>query len=332
MTPSGRHIFLQGLAAATLALGGLAQAQGQASWPTAGKPISIVSAYPAGGSSDVLGRAIGEKMSAKLGVPVIVENKAGGGGQIAAAHLKQQPADGHTLWLGDVGPFATNMHVYARLSYDMGKEFTPVAKLVNVPVFLVVSAKSPFKKLDDLIQASRQNANGLSYGSQGAGLGGHIYGELFKREVGGRLNHIPYRGSIPGLADLMGGQIDLMHDNALTSGPLVKDGKLRALAVRATARMPQFPDVPTMPDLGMANLNHVLWFGVVVKAGTPAAVVRRLSEELSAAMRDPAVSKRFTDMGLEISLLGPQEFGSFLVSEQDKWGRIIRDTGIRLEE
>lgn len=329
MNPLKWKAAVKAFALAALALCESAHAQPR--WPVAGKPISIISAYPAGGSSDVLGRAIAEKMAEKLKVPVLVENKAGGGGQIAAAYLKQQPADGHTLWLGDVGPFATNMHVYAKLSYDMAKDFTAVSKLVNVPVFLVVSAKSPYKTLDDLVQASRQNPRGLSYGSQGAGLGGHIYGELFKSEVQGRFNHIPYRGSIPGLTDLMGGQIELMHDNALTSGPLVKDGKLRALSVRATQRMPQFPDVPTMRELGMARINHVLWFGVVVKAGTPAAVVQRLSQEMTAAIRHPEVSKRFVDMGLEISTLGPDDFGRFLRVEQDKWGRIIRETDIRLE-
>ncbi|HSV46091.1 MAG TPA: tripartite tricarboxylate transporter substrate binding protein, partial [Ramlibacter sp.] len=148
----------------------------------------------------------------------------------------------------------------------------------------------------------------------------------------GSFNHIAYKGSIPGLMDLVGGQIDLMHDNALTSGPFVKSGKLRALAVRAHQRMAQFPDVPTMADAGLGKINHVLWFGVVVKAGTPAAVVQRISDEVLAAMRHPDVAKKFTDLGLDISMLGPQEFNQFLAAEYDKWGGIIRDTRIRLEE
>lgn len=317
------------LACSLMALG---SAHAQSAWPVAGKPISIVSAYPAGGSSDVLGRAIAQRLSDKLKVPVIVENKAGGGGQIAAAYIKQQPADGHTLWLGDVGPFATNQHVYAKLNYDIKKDFTGVAKLVNVPVFLVVPAASPYKTLDDLIKGSRSSARGLNYGSQGAGLGGHIYGELFKREVQGNFHHIAYKGSIPGLMDLVGGQIDLMHDNALTSGPFVKGGKLRALAVRANQRMAQFPVVPTMAEAGLGKINHVLWFGVVARAGTPPAVVQRISEEVLAVMRQPDVAKKFTDLGLEISALGPQEFNQFLAAEYDKWAGIIRDTRIRLEE
>lgn len=330
-----KHSSSKARAACLLACGllatGLARAQA-GTWPVAGKPITIVSAYPAGGSSDVLGRAIAEKLTEKLKVPVIVENKAGGGGQIAAAYIKQQPADGHTLWLGDVGPFATNQHVYAKLNYDIKKDFTGVAKLVNVPVFLVVPAASPFRTLDDLIKESRTRATGLNYGSQGAGLGGHIYGELFKREVRGNFNHIAYRGSMPGLTDLVAGQIDLMHDNALTSGPFVKSGKLRALAVRAAQRMPQFPDVPTMTDAGLGKINHVLWFGVVVRAATPPAIVQRISDEVLAAMRHPDVARKFTDLGLDISTLGPQEFNKFLGDEYDKWGGIIRETRIRLEE
>lgn len=311
--------------------GAQAQAPAAASWPVANKSISIVSAYPAGGSSDVLARAIGEKLTEKFKVPVIVENKVGGGGQIAASYIKQQPADGHTIWLGDLGPFVTNQYVYTKLNYDIRKDFTAVAKLVDVPVFLVVPANSPFKSLDDLIKASKTRPNGLTYGSQGAGLGGHIYGELFKREVQGNFSHIPYKGSMPGLMDLIGGQIDLMHDNVLTSGPMVKDGKVRALAVRATKRMPQFPNVPTMPELGLGQINHVLWFGAVVRADTPPAVVQKLSEELIAALRHPAVSKRFTDMGLDIVTQNPEEFSKYLKTEHDKWGRLIRDTQITLD-
>ncbi|CAM3341297.1 tripartite tricarboxylate transporter substrate binding protein [Polaromonas hydrogenivorans] len=324
-----KSLLCSGLLAAT---GAQAQTPAAlAAWPVANKTISIVSAYPAGGSSDVLARAIGEKLTEKFKVPVIVENKAGGGGQIAAAYIKQQAADGHTIWLGDIGPFVTNQYVYKKLNYDMRKDFTALAKLVDVPVFLVVPTNSPFKTLDDLIKESKTRPNGLNYGSQGPGLGGHIYGELFKREVQGNFNHVPYKGSMPGLMDLIGGQIDLMHDNVLTSGPLVKDGKVRALAVRATHRVTQFPGVPTMPELGLGNINHVLWFGAVVKADTPPAVVKKISQELIAAIRHPDVAKRFTDMGLEISTQSPEEFQKFLGAEQDKWSRLIRETKITLD-
>lgn len=303
-----------------------------ATWPVSNKPITIVSAYPAGGSSDVLARALGERLTEKLKVPVVVENRAGGGGQIAAAYIKQQPADGHTIWLGDLGPFVTNQYVYTKLNYDIQRDFMPVAKLVNVPVFLVVPASSPFKNLDELIKASRTKADGLTYGSQGLGLGGHIYGELFKREVKGNFSHVPYRGSPPALVDLMAGRIDLLHDNILTSAPFVREGKLQALAVRANQRLTQFPQVPTMAEVGLGEINHVLWFGAVVKAGTPPAVVQQVSTELIAALKHTSVSKRFTDLGLEISSLGPDEFRKFLSIEHDKWGRIIRDAQIRLDE
>ncbi|HWH82570.1 MAG TPA: tripartite tricarboxylate transporter substrate binding protein [Burkholderiaceae bacterium] len=337
MKSSSALAFAKGLLCCGLLAAGGAQAQSQTpapatAWPVANKPITIVSAYPAGGSSDVLARAIGERLTEKLKVPVVVENRAGGGGQIAAAYIKQQPADGHTIWLGDLGPFVTNQHVYAKLNYDIRRDFVPVARLINVPVFLVVPFNSPFKTLDDLVKESKRRPTGLNYGSQGTGLGGHIYGELFKREVQGNFNHVPYRGSAPALVDLMGGQIDLLHDNVLTSGPFVRDGKIRALAVRAHQRMALFPDVPTMAELGLGKINHILWFGVVVKAGTPAPVVQQISDEMIAALKHPAVAKKFTDLGLDISTLGPDEFRKFLSEEYERWGQIIRDTNIRLDE
>lgn len=329
---SATSLFNQWFCAGLLALGAAQAAAQTPSWPTAGKPITIVSAYPAGGSSDVLARALGEKLSEKFKLPVVVENRAGAGGQIAASFIRQQPADGHTIWLGDLGPFVTNQHVYTKLNYDIKRDFMPVAKLVNVPVFLVVPPNSPFKTLDDLVRESRKRADGLNYGSQGTGLGGHIYGELFKREVQGQFNHVPYRGSPPALLDLMGGRIDLLHDNVLTSGPFVREGKARALAVRAHQRMALFPDVPTMAELGLGKINHILWFGVVVKAGTPAAVVQMISDEMIAALKHPAVSKKFSDLGLEIAPQGPDDFRKFLGEEYERWGRIIRDTRISLDD
>ncbi|UUX94773.1 tripartite tricarboxylate transporter substrate binding protein [Aquabacterium sp. J223] len=306
-----------------------AQAQG---WPVAGKPITIVSAYPAGGFSDVIARVLGERLTEKLKVTVVVENRPGGGGQIAASHVKQQPADGHTLWLGDVGPFATSRHLYNKLSYDMQNDFVGVARLTLTPVLLVVPADSPLRSFDALVQESRSGEQGLLYGSQGTGLGSHLFTELMQRQVGGRLVHVPYKGSVPALQDLATGRIQFMWDNAVTSAPFVRDGRLRALAVRATKRMAEFPDVPTLAELGHPQLNNsMLWGGLVARAGTPPAVVQRVADEFLAALRHPATLKRFADLHLEAAPLGPADFQRFLVAEDEKWGRAVRETQIRIE-
>lgn len=301
-------------------------------WPQQGKPITIVSAYPAGGFSDVIARVLGERLTEKLKVAVVVENRPGAGGQLAASHVKQQPPDGHTLWLGDVGPFATSRHLYTKLSYDMASDFVGVARLTQTPVLMVVPADSPLRSFEGLIQEARRRDQGMLYGSQGAGLGSHLFTELMQRQLGGRLTHVPYKGSVPALIDLASARIEFMWDNAVTSGPYVRDGRLRALAVRANKRMADFPDVPTMAELGHPQLNNsMLWGGVVVRAGTPPAVVRRVSEELLAALRHPVTTKRFVDLYLEAAPQGPAEFQRFIMAEDEKWGRVVRDTGIRIE-
>lgn len=301
-------------------------------WPIAGKPITIVSAYPAGGFSDVIARVLGERLTEKLKVAVVVENRPGAGGQLAANHVKQQPPDGHTLWLGDVGPFATSRHLYAKLSYDMLNDFVGVARLTQTPVFMVVPADSSIRTFDGLIQEARRRDQGILYGSQGTGLGSHLFTELMQRQLGGRFIHIPYKGSVPALIDLASARIEFMWDNAVTSGPYVRDGRLRALAVRANRRMADFPDVPTLAELGHPQLNNsMLWGGVVARADTRPDVVRRVSDELLDALQHPLTIKRFANLYLEAAPQGAAEFQRFITLEDEKWGRAVRETGIRTE-
>lgn len=293
------------------------------------RQVTIIVPFPAGGVSDQLARGVGQKLAESLKVPVIVDNRPGGSAQIAANAVKQQPADGATIFIGDIGAFALNQALYPKLNYDVSKDFTPLARLVQAPSFVVVPTASPLNSVADLINTARTKP--LNMASQTTGSGGHIFLELVKTQAKVQLNHVPYRGSAPALTDLVGGQVDALFDPVITSGPFVRDGKLKALAIGAEQRSPQFPNVPTLKEAGLGDTNLVAWFGMAVKAGTPQPVVTRLGDEVVKAMRSPELSKRFTDQGLDVAPLAPSEFKSFLDSEIAKWGKIIRDAGIKPE-
>lgn len=293
------------------------------------RQITIVVPFPAGGVTDQLARGIGQKLTDSLKVPVIVDNRPGGSAQIAANHVKQGPADGSMIFIGDIGAFAMNQSLYAKLSYDIQKDFTPLARLVQAPSLLVVPANSPFNSMADLVGAARQRP--VNIASQTIGSGGHLFAELLKAQAQVKLNHVPYRGSAPALTDLVGGQVETFFDPVITSGPFVKDGKLKALAVGADQRSPQFPNVPTLREAGWANTNVVAWFAMAVKAGTPRPVVNRLSEAVVEAIRSPDLSKRLTDQGLDVAPLAAAEFQPYLDREVAYWGKVIRDAGIKLD-
>lgn len=295
------------------------------------KQITIVVPFPAGGVSDQLARGIGQKMSESLKVPVIVDNKPGGGAQIAANTLKQAPTDGHTIFIGDIGAFALNPSLYAKLSYDPLKDFTPLARLVLAPALLVVPAASPYKTVADVVNAAKSLPGGVNIASQSTGSGGHLFAEMLKNKTQGKFNHVPYRGSQPALTDLIGGQVDVFFDPTITSGPFVKDGKLKALAIGANKRSEQFPQVPTLQEQGYGDINLVAWFGLAMKAGTPSAIVTRLSDEVVKAMNSPELAKRFTDQGLEIAPMGAPEFKAFVEAEIPRWGKVIKAADIKLE-
>jgi tripartite-type tricarboxylate transporter receptor subunit TctC len=295
------------------------------------RTITIVVPFPPGGISDQLARAIGQQLTESLKVTVIVDNRPGGGAQIAASIVKQAPADGYTVFLGDLGALSLNAFLYPRLAYDPQKDFTPLARLVLTPSLLVLPANSPYASLDELIKATRSKPGGLNIASQGNGTAGHLFIEMLRMQTHGSVNHVPYRGSMPGLMDVAGGQVDAMYDAIVSSGPLVRDGKLKAIAVGAPARLAALPNLPTLQELGYPGLSLTAWFGMLVKAGTPAPVVARLSEAVIAALKQPEVSKRFTDLGVEIAPLGPQDFKVFMDAEALRWSKVIRDAGIKLD-
>ncbi|MDD0809236.1 tripartite tricarboxylate transporter substrate binding protein [Curvibacter sp. RS43] len=323
---SKRRFLLSALSAA---LAPCAWSQTQAKFPS--RAITWVVPYPAGGFGDALSRVLAQQLTLSLKQPVIVENKPGAGGQIAAAYVKQLPADGHTLFYGDIGPFAMNTSLYPRLSYDVQKDFIPLTRLLTSALVLVVPPNSPIKSLADLQKAAKSD-KGLHYGSFGVGSQPHIWMEMLKRELGGNLQHVAYKGAAPALQDLMGGHIDAMLDVAANSLPHVREGKLRALAVVGTdKRLSQLPQVPTMGELGYAKLNTPGWTGVVLRQGTPAAVVEQLHAAVVKAIQSPEVMERFGDFAVTPAPQSPAEFSQFIQSETDRWGQVIKAVGVTLD-
>ncbi|WP_043008681.1 Bug family tripartite tricarboxylate transporter substrate binding protein [Comamonas testosteroni] len=298
------------------------------------RPVLWVVPYPAGGFGDAVSRVLAQHMASTLKQPVVVENKPGAGGQIAAAHVKQQPADGHTLLYGDIGPFAMNAALYPKLNYNTLKDFTPITRLLTSSLLLVVPPNSPYKSVDDLIKdaKTRKDDRAITYGSYGIGSQPHIWMEMLKRETKASLQHVAYKGAAPAVQDLMGGHIEVMLDVAANSLPYVQEGKLRALAVvGAEKRLERLPQVPTLSELGYPNLNAPGWTGVVVKAGTPPDIAAQLRSAVVQAVESEEIRRRFGDLGVTPAPQTPQDFARFIESETKRWGSVIRSAGVVLE-
>ena len=295
------------------------------------KPITIVVPFPPGGVSDQLARGIGQKLAESLKTTVLVDNRPGGGAQIAANLVKNAPADGYTMFIGDIGAYALNPSLYGKLTYDPLKDFTPVARLVLAPSLLVVPQASPFKAAQDLISTLKAKSRDVTVASQSTGAGGHLFAEMLRSKTNGRITHVPYKGSAPALTDLVGGQVDLFFDPIITSGPFVKDARLRALAIGTDQRVPAFDNIPTLEEVGLGDINLIAWFGLAVKAGTPPEIVKQLSAESIKAIQQQELSSRFVSQGLQIAPMGSDEFRAFIVSESSRWARVIRQAGVRLD-
>ncbi|EHN64118.1 MULTISPECIES: Bug family tripartite tricarboxylate transporter substrate binding protein [Comamonas] len=321
-----RQLFAAGAASLAACLGTPAIAQ---NFPN--RAVTMVVPFPAGGITDAVARALASKMGEQLGKPVIVDNRPGGGGQIAAAYVRQQAADGHTLYVGATEMFAINPSLFRNFSYDPLKDFSPVTSLIASPLVLVVPANSSLTSVKELIAQAKSRKDGLNFASQGMGSIGHLLGETFRGKVGGKFNHVAYKGSAPALQDVMGGQVDFMFDPVITTAPLVAGKKLKPLAIAADKRSPQMPDVPTLAELGVPGVNAGVWFGAVVKTGTPAAAVERLNDAIHQAMKDPEVVKRFADQGMQAFPSTPAQFGSFMQSEMTKWGPLVKASGASIE-
>ena len=311
---------------ALAALPGLAPAQ---AFPQ--RSITLVVPFPAGGITDQISRAMAQKMGETLGQAVIVDNKPGGGGQIAANTVKQAPADGHTIFVGATEMFAINQNLFRKFSYDPLKDFAPITSLIASPLVLVVPANSPINSVQDLVQQAKTRKGGLNFASQGIGSIGHLLGELFRGQAGGEYNHVAYKGSAPALQDVMAGQVDMMFDPVITTAPLIAGKKIKPLAIAAAKRSPQLPDVPTLAELGIKGVDAGVWFGAVARSGTPAPVIAKLNEAFLKALNDPEVLKRFSDQGMQAFSSTPAQFGSFMQSEVGRWAPLIKASGASVD-
>jgi tripartite-type tricarboxylate transporter receptor subunit TctC len=297
------------------------------------RPITWVLPYPPGGFGDAVSRVLAQQLAKTLNVPVVVDNRPGGGGQIAAAYVKRQPADGHTLFNGDVGTFAMNAALYPSLNYDTLRDFAPVTRLLESALVLVVSSSSPLQTFDDLVKAAKSTRQDrpLMYGSFGIGSQPHLWMELFKREIRGQLEHVPYQGAAPAVQHVMGGHIDVMLDIAANSMPYVFEGKLRALAVVGSEeRLTRLPHAPTMKELGYSTLSSPSWNGLVVRAGTAESIVNRLHDAVRHAVESDEVHRRYRDLGIAPALQSPSAFAKYIQAETHRWGSIARSAGVAL--
>jgi tripartite-type tricarboxylate transporter receptor subunit TctC len=295
------------------------------------RTVTFIVPFPPGGATDQLARVLAQKMTDSTGAPVVVENRPGGGAQIAAGALKLAPADGYTVLFGDIGAFAINRTLYSNLSYDALKDFEPVTQLMTMPMLLLVPQGHPAQSPQELIALAKSKPGGLTYASQGVGTGGHLLGEMFKSATGAALTHVPYKGGAPAMQDLVAGRVDLLFEGIGAALPFVKDGKVKALAQAAPRRAPQLADLATTAELGLPGVSMQVWFGAVVRAGTPEPAVRKLNEELVKGLNSPDVAKRLTDQGFVPGPTSPQVFGTFMREETERWGAVVKASGARVE-
>jgi tripartite-type tricarboxylate transporter receptor subunit TctC len=316
-----RSIFLTSL----LAAGSFAHAQ---AWPT--KTVTIVVPFPAGGTTDVLARAISNKLSSAIGQSVIVDNKPGAGATLGADLVAKASADGHTLLMGAVHHTVASNY-YKNLRYNFEKDFAPITTVALVPNVMTVSAKSPYNTVKDLIAAGKANPDKISYGSNGNGTAQHMIGTQFEMETGVKVLHVPYKGSAPLTTDLLGGQVDMSFDTITPVLPFIKEGKLKPLAVTTAKRSSTLPNVPTLQEAGVPNVAIGTWFGLLAPAATPKPVVARLNAEIVKIIQSPEFKKQMADIGAEPVGNKSEEMAKQIKEETEKFARLVKDGKITLE-
>lgn len=322
-TTMGRR-GLAGVALAALA----APAIGQEAWPA--RTVRVIVPFAAGGGADLVARAVSAKLQERLGRQFVIDNRPGGAGNIGTDAAAKAAPDGYTLLI--TGPsHINNAHLFRSLPFDPIGGFAPVSLLTSAPYVLVADPALPLRGLQDLIAAAKARPGALSYGSAGNGTAGHLAMEMIKAQAGIDMVHVPYRGSPPVLADLMGGRIAVAFDNVLSSAPGIAAGRLRALAVSAARRAPALPDVPTVAESGLPGFDVTVWQGALFPAGTDPAIVARLGAEMGQAMQAPDLRARLAELGAEAIGGPPADFARFLQNELVVWGEAVRRTGARLD-
>ena len=320
-----KKLALWSAAAAALSFALPAQA---ADFPT--KPITLVVPFAPGGPTDAMARTLAAAV--KIGQPVIVENRAGAGGNLGAEAVARAAADGHTVLFGTSGPLAINVSLYKKIGYDPVKSFAPVMQIGHLPNVLVVNPGIPAKNVKELIAYGKANPGKLSYASSGNGASSHLAGVLFNNLADTDFAHIPYKGTGPALNDLLGGQVAMTFTDVLTALPHIKSGKLRALGVTTKERSQALPEVPTIAEQGIAGFDVSVFFGLVVPAGTPKDVVDKLNQGFADALKQPEVRKTLLAQGLEFApSTSPEQLGAFIQAEVPKWRAVVKSSGAEID-
>jgi len=312
-----------------LALAGALSAPAQDGYPT--KPIRLVVPFPPAGGTDVLSRSIAQSITTATKWIIVVDNKPGAGGNIGLDAAAKAPPDGYTIAMGQTANLAVNPALYSSMPYDPLKDFAPIALISSQPLILVVNGSSPYKTLKDLVDAARKNPGKVNMASSSNGTIGHIGGELFQRRAGIKMTHVPYKGAGAAVTDLMGGSVDCFFGNSQAVGGLVTSGRLRPLAVTSPQRLANFPNVPTVAELGYPGFEAATWSGLLAPAGTPPAIIERLNAEANKALGTGEMKAKLQEEGSTPLGGTPQQFAEFIRKEHAKWGAAVRDAGIKLD-
>jgi tripartite-type tricarboxylate transporter receptor subunit TctC len=307
----------------------LASLSTASAWPD--RPIHMVVGYAAGGTTDVVARLVAEKLAARLGSPVIVEDRPGASGNIGAAFVAKAPPDGYTILMATPGQAAMNQFMYASMPYDTEKDFVPLAYIASVPSVLVVSPKLDVASTADFLAKMKARPDGANFGSAGMGSTGHLGGTLLAMQTGLKAQHVPYRGSAPMLQDLLAGNIQFTVDTAPGVMSFVASGTVKALAITGKARAPALPDVPNNVEAGIPNVEMASWLVVLAPAATPQPIVARLNTEIDAAVQAPDLHDKIIGLGAVPESGAPQEVAAFLRNEAAKWKRVIETARIKIE-
>lgn len=323
--------FSRRLAASVAALAALAfTAPGWAAKPYPERPVTLVVGYAAGGATDIVARLVAKALTDELSQTIVVENKTGANSNIGAEIVSRAAPDGYTLYVGSIAN-TINRTLYSKLNYDFVKDFKPIGLLATIPNILVVNPKLPVKTVPEYLAYAKANPGKLTCASSGSGSSIHLSCELFKMQTGTDILHVPYRGSGPAVADLLGGQVDSMFDNLPSSLPHVQAGKLRAIGVTSPQRLPAVPEVPTLAESGLPGFDVESWFGLMAPAGTPQPVIERLNQALNKALADPALVASYKQAGFYAPQQPntPETYARKIASEIDKWGAVVKRADIK---
>jgi tripartite-type tricarboxylate transporter receptor subunit TctC len=329
MTPRmPRRIALKAFGAIALAAASTTVAFAADNWPS--KPIMLVVPFASGGTTDIIGRAVGQRLGEALGQPVVVDNRPGAGGTIGGALVARANPDGYTFLLATVA-HTMAPGIYKTLPYDFQKDLEPIGMVALTPNVLIVNPSIPAKTVQELVAYIKANPGKVNYGSAGIGSTEHLSGELFRSLTHTDISHVPYKGGAPMMTDLMGGQIQMAIETSPSANPHIKSGKVKALAVTSAKRSAAYPGVPTVAESGVAGYEVTTWYALMAPHGTPEPIRQRVSAELAKVLKQPDVQKRFDEQGVTAGEMTPPQLAGFIKTETTKWTKVAKDSGAKAE-